>query len=60
MTAYDLSEIKLMIIEQENYLSGEIDSNNTETVLLTNTEISKILDIFSACKLMIDDSLRKR
>lgn len=60
MTAYDLSEIKLMIIKQENYLSGEIDSNNTETVLLTNTEISKILDIFSACKLMIDDSLRKR
>ena len=60
MTAYDLSEIKLMIIKQENYLSGEIDTNNTETVLLTNNEISKILDIFSACKLMIDDSLRKR
>ena len=60
MTAYDLSEIKLMIIKQENYLSGEIDSNNTETVLLTNNEISKILDIFSTCKLMIDDALRKR
>lgn len=60
MTAYDLSEIKLMIIKQENYLKGEIDSNNTEKVLLTNAEISKILDIFSACKLMIDDSLRKR
>ena len=60
MTAYDLSEVKLMIIKQENYLSGEIDSNNTETVLLTNDEISKILDIFSACKMMIDDSLRRR
>ena len=60
MTAYDLSEVKLMIIKQENYLAGEIDTNNTETVLLTNVEISKILDVFSSCKMIIDDALRKR
>ena len=60
MTAYDLSEYKLIILKEENYLKREKDSNNTETVLLTNEEVEKILDIFSVCRTVIDDVLRKR
>ena len=60
MTAYDLSEYKIMILKQENYLKTEKDGNNTETVLLTNEEVEKILDIFSVCRTVIDDALRKR
>lgn len=60
MTAYDLSEYKIMILEQENYLKEEKDGNNTETVLLTNEEVEKILDMFSICRIVIDDALRKR
>lgn len=60
MTAYDLSEYKLIILKEENYLKREKNSNNTETVLLTNEEVEKILDIFSVCRTVIDDVLRKR
>ena len=60
MTAYDLSEYKIIILKQENYLEKEKDGNNTETVLLTNEEVEKILDIFSICRRVIDDALRKR
>lgn len=60
MTAYDLSEYKIMILKEENYLKRECDGNNTETVLLSNDEVGSILDVFSVCKLVIDEALRKR
>lgn len=60
MTAYDLSEYKVMILKEENYLKREKDSNNTETVLLTNEEVEKILDMLSLCRIIIDDALKKR
>ena len=60
MTAYDLSEYKIMILKEVNYLESECEQNNTETVLLTNEEVEKILDLFSVCRTVIDDALRKR
>ncbi len=60
MTAYDLSEYKIMILKEQNYLKRECDGNNTETVLLTNDEVGRILDVLSVCTLVIDEILRKR
>lgn len=60
MTAYDLSEVKMMILKEESYLKSECDQNNTETVLLTNKEVEHILDLFSACRTVIDEALRRR
>jgi hypothetical protein len=44
MTALEISDDKVKVLRQISYLHGEIDGNNTGTVLLTNDEVMNIVE----------------
>lgn len=57
MNAYELSEKKNKIIQQSNYLRGEVGSN-AETVLLTDDEVLNIVEALEECVGFINERLK--
>lgn len=57
MNAYELSEKKNKIIQQANYLRGEVGSN-AETVLLTDDEVLNIVEALEECVGFINERLK--
>ena len=58
MTAYEMSESKINILTEINYLEREIDGNNTGTVLLTNKEVKEIVNALKKCTGILDYALK--
>lgn len=59
MTAYEMCESKIKILTQINYLEGEMD-NETDTVLLTNGEITDVVSALKDCLTILDDALIRK
>lgn len=59
MTAYEMCESKIKILTQINYLEGEMD-NETETVLLTNGEVTDVVNALKDCLTILDDALIRK
>lgn len=57
MNAYELSEKKIKIIQQANYLRDEVGSN-TGTVLLTDNEVLDIVESLEECVGFINERLK--
>ncbi len=58
MNAFELSEKKNKIIITINYLTREMDCNNTDTVLLTNDEVREIIESMQECVDFINEKLK--
>ena len=58
MTAFEMSEKKIEVLDTIRYLNHETDYNNTETVLLTNSEVGKIVECLNVCVEALDMALK--
>lgn len=59
MTAYEMCESKIKILTQINYLEREMD-NETDTVLLTNGEVTDVVNALKDCLTILDDALIRK
>lgn len=59
MTAYELSEFKIQLLTQKQYLAGELGTDS-ETVLLTDKEVQDVITALDTCMCILDENLRMK
>ena len=58
MTAYELAERKMSIVNLLRSLYKEERESKTDSILISSLEVSKITQTLEFCVSMIDDTLR--